>query len=192
MDWYEKVIVQSGESFDDHTSRDGSVFETQEDVASVQSTTEFESQTNLMSQQGANIFTFGSAAPNPNYNTSATGPEASHFPTFGTLGLTGRDASAERSVRPEGSITDAADNLINAMTKMMNNRGRKSTQNIDEGIDLDSDAQLSQPQRQMLQKVLSVALERLDSDSTQDPIQKQDYFQCDTCPKRTRLRCEMK
>jgi hypothetical protein len=91
------------------------------------------------------------------------------------LGLTEQDASTDRSAKPEGSITDAADKLINTMTKMTHKRGRKSTQNLDEGIDLESDANLSQPERQMLQKVLSVALERLsdDDESTHNPSEKQ-------------------
>jgi hypothetical protein len=195
MDWYEKVIGRSGQNFDDHTSHDESVFETQEDMATVHPSIELEPE-NLMSQQRTDIFTFGTITPTPTpqYSTSAPGSDASQFPAFGSLGLTEQEASTDRSAKPEGSITDAADNLINAMTKMMHNRGRKSTQNLDEGIDLDSDAHLSQPQRQMLQKVLSVALERLsdDNESTHDPSEKQGWFQCDACPKRTRLRCEMK
>lgn len=193
MDWYEKVIGRPGQNFDDR-SRDGSIFEAQEDMASVQSTTELESEINPMYQQRTDMFTFGTATPKPKYGTSVTSSEPSQFPAFGSLGLTGQEASADRTTKPEGSITDAADNLINAMTKMMNNRGRKSSQNFDEGIDLDSDAQLSQPQRQMLQRVLSVALERLsdDNDSTQDPSETQGWFQCEACPKKTRLRCEMK
>ncbi|KAJ5915391.1 hypothetical protein N7466_011324 [Penicillium verhagenii] len=94
----------------------------------------------------------------------------------------------------EPFVTDAADNLINAMTKMMNHRIPKN-QNNDEGIEVETDSALSQPQRQMLQKVLSVALERLSDDApaAQDATDdKQDWFQCDTCSKRTRLRCEMK
>jgi hypothetical protein len=83
------------------------------------------------------------------------------------------------------------------MTKMMNNRGRRSSQHSDEGIEIESDpTTLSQPQRQMLQKVLSAALERLSDDASsiapEPNDEKQDWFQCDVCSKRTRLRCEMK
>ncbi|KAJ6071323.1 hypothetical protein N7499_009337 [Penicillium canescens] len=198
MDWYDKVNSrQAGQSFDERSSRDESVSEEQEDVLSVQSTTELES----IFQEKTGLFTFGAAIPKPTqYGKSIAGFEPSQLSTFSPWGLpsTSQDPSMERGkAKPDGFVTDAADNLINAMTKMINNRGRKSNQNIDEGIDLESDnSQLSHPQRQMLQKVFSVALERLSDDNdstTQDPnSDKRGWFQCDACPKRTRLRCEMK
>ncbi|CAI7611980.1 unnamed protein product [Penicillium glandicola] len=202
MDWYEKVILhQPEQSFDNRSSRDDSVFETQEDDVSVQSTADLEPEYGSTSQQKTNIFTFGAATPRPpQYSTpSLTDSVPSQFPAFSSLGLsTSEDSSAERRItKSDGSVVDAADNLINAMTKMMNSRGRRSSQNMDEGIDLGTDAtQLSQPQRQMLQKVLSVALERL-SDENEATAQDHDnekrgWFQCDACPKQTRLRCEMK
>ncbi|KAJ5951820.1 Zinc finger C2H2 [Penicillium vulpinum] len=202
MDWYERVIRRQPEqSCDDHSSRDESVFEAQEDEASVQPTTELELEYGAMSQQKSDIFTFGVATPRPpQYGTPSLADSPSQFPAFGYLGLskTSQDVSAERGIaKPDGSVIDVADNLINAMTKMMNNRGRRLSQNIDEGVDLETDAtRLSQPQRQMLQKVLSVALERLSDDNettVQDPdSEKRGWFQCDVCPKQTRLRCEMK
>lgn len=203
MDWYEKVILhQPEQSFDERSSRDESVLEPEEDEASVQSTADLKPEYDPISQQRTDIFTFGAATPRPSQYTTPpiVDSTSSQFPAFGSLGLsrTRQDSSAERGItRPDGSVADAADNLINAMTKMMNNRGRRSSQNIDEGIDLETDAsQLSQPQRQMLQKVLSVALERLSEDNeitTQEPnSEKRDWFQCDACPKQTRLRCEMK
>lgn len=203
MDWYEKVILhQPEQSFDERSSRDESVLEPEEDEASVQSTADLKPEYDPISQQRTDIFTFGATTPRPSQYTTPpiVDSTSSQFPAFGSLGLsrTRQDSSAERGItRPDGSVADAADNLINAMTKMMNNRGRRSSQNIDEGIDLETDAtQLSQPQRQMLQKVLSVALERLSEDNeitTQEPnSEKRDWFQCDACPKQTRLRCEMK
>jgi hypothetical protein len=203
MDWYEKVILhQPEQSFDERNSRDESVLEPEEDEASVQSTADMEPEYGSISQQRTDIFTFGAATPRPpQYTTPPLADStSSQFPAFGSLGLskTSQDSSAERGImRPDGSVADAADNLINAMTKMMNNRGRRSSQNIDEGVDLETDtAQLSQPQRRMLQKVLSVALERLSDDNeitAQEPdSEKRGWFQCDACPKQTRLRCEMK
>jgi hypothetical protein len=197
MDWYDKVNGRQAGRFDERSSRDESVSEEQEDVSSVQSITELEP----VFQEKTGLFTFGAATPkSTQYGTLIADSEQSQFPTFSPWGLpsTSQDLTMERgNAKPNGSVIDAADNLINAMTKMMNKGGRKSSQNIDEGIDLEPDnAQLSQPQRQMLQKVLSVALERLsdDNDSTaQDPnSDKRGWFQCDACPKRTRLRCEMK
>ncbi|KAK9860302.1 zinc finger protein [Penicillium brevicompactum] len=189
MDWYEKVI-RPGKRTKTHSTRADSEFDVQEDVACAQSTPDHEPEIKSTSQN-TEIFTFG--ATSDTQQQTATGSDTSQFPAFGSFGLAGQEAAADRTTKSEGSITDAADNLINAMTKMMNNRGRRSSQNFDEGIDLDSDsAQLSQPQRQMLQKVLSAALERLADNETTQETEKQDWFQCDACPKKTRLRCEMK
>ncbi|KAJ5782227.1 hypothetical protein N7457_004001 [Penicillium paradoxum] len=201
MDWYEKVIRQQPQqTLDEQSSRDESVFEAQEDIASVQSTGESEPDHASVSQQKAGIFTFGTGSPQivQQGAPSLSGIESSHFPAFGSLGLSAnQDASTERGTKPDGPVADAADNLINAMTKVMNNRGRKPSQTIDEGIDLGSDnTQLSPSQRQMLQKVLSVALERLSDENEGTPQdfdnEKRDWFQCDACSKKTRLRCEMK
>lgn len=190
MEWYEKVICRPAKSVAANSPNCESVLESQEEAITANSASKLEPGANGTSQK-SQVFTFG-ATPEPHLQTS-TGTDPSQFPAFGSLGLTGQDSSVDRTTKSEASITDAADNLINAMTKMMNNRGRKSSQNFDEGIDLDPDnTQLSQAQRQMLQKVLSAALERLsDNESVQDG-EKQDWFQCDACPKRTRLRCEMK
>ena len=202
MDWYETVILhQPEQSFDERSSRDESLLEAEEDEVSVQST-DPEPEYDSISQQKSDIFTFGAATPRPHqYRApSLADSTCSQSPAFGSMGLstTSQHPSAERgTARPDASVADAADNLINAMTKMINSRGRRSSQNMDEGIDLDTDAaQLSQPQRQMLQKLLSVALERLSDENeatAQGPdSEKRGWFQCDTCPKQTRLRCEMK
>lgn len=188
MEWYEKVICRPGKSVDATSSHCESVSEGQEEVVTANSM-ELAPEGNSMPQK-SDIFTFGTT---PEPLQTSTGTSASQFPAFGSLGLTGQESPVDRTTKPESSITDAADNLINAMTKMMNNRGRRSSQNFDEGIDLDPDnTQLSQAQRQMLQKVLSVALERLSDNETVQYSEKQDWFQCDACPKKTRLRCEMK
>ncbi|CDM29245.1 Zinc finger, C2H2-like [Penicillium roqueforti FM164] len=195
------ILHQPEQNFDERSSRDESVLEAEEDEASVQST-DLEPEYDSMSQQRTDIFTFGAATPRPpQYGTpSLADSTPSQSPAFGSMGLskTSQDPSTERAIaRPDGSVADAADNLINAMTKMINSRGRRSSQNMDEGIDLETDAaQLSQPQRQMLQKLLSVALERLSDENeatAQGPdSEKRGWFQCDACPKQTRLRCEMK
>lgn len=169
MDWYEMVILpQPEQSFDERSSRDEPVLEAQ-GGASVQSTADFEPGYGSMSQQRTDNFTFGAATPRPpQHGTPSLADSTSKFPASGSLGLaTSQYSSAERSItRPDGSVVDAADNLINAMTKMMNKRGRRSCRTIDEGVDLETDAaQLSQRQRQILQKVLSVALGRLSDDN---------------------------
>lgn len=191
MDWYEKFIREPRHRFE--SSRDESGIEA--DLASVQSATDAE--VNHASASQPNIFTFG-AAPQPvHYDTSLADPGPLQSPGLGSLSFSAtQDTSTERCIKSDGSVADAADNLISAMTKMMNNRGRKSSQTIDEGIDLESDNTLSQPQRQMLHKVLSVALERL-SDENEATVQdtdseKRSWFKCAVCSKQTRLRCEMK
>ncbi|KAJ5757814.1 uncharacterized protein N7511_006508 [Penicillium nucicola] len=198
MDWYDKVNGrQAGQGFEERSSREESMSEEQEDLSSVQSTTELEP----VFQEKSDLFTFGATQPTQ-YSTSIADSEPSQFPAFSPWGMssTSQESPTERNnTKPDGSVTDAADNLINAMTKMMNNRNRKSSQTIDEGIEVESDnTQLTQLQRQMLQKVLSAALDRLSDEpdtTTQDSTQEQEkrsWFQCDACPKRTRLRCEMK
>ncbi|KAJ5253777.1 hypothetical protein N7524_010957 [Penicillium chrysogenum] len=197
---YEMVILpQTEQSFDERNSRDESVLEAQ-DGGSFQPTADSEPEYGSMPQQRTDNFTCGAATPRPpQHGTPSLADSTSKFPASGSLGLaTSQDLSPEcRIRRPDGSVADAADNLINAMTKMMNKRGRRSSRNIDEGIDLETDAaQFSRPQRQMLQKVLSVTLERLTDNNeatAQNPdSEKSGWFQCDACSKRTRLRCEMK
>ncbi|KAJ5121225.1 uncharacterized protein N7515_009186 [Penicillium bovifimosum] len=202
MDWYEKVVRhQPGQLSSEQSSRDESVIEAQEDATSVPSNTELEPAYESTSQHTNDLFTFGSITSKPaQYGTpSVAESEPSHFAGLCSLGLSPNESSsAEPAItKPEGSVVDAADNLINAITKMVKSRGRRSSQSIDEGIEVESDnAPLSQPQRQIIQKVLSVALERLTDENdatTQDSvIEKRGWFQCDACPKQTRLRCEMK
>lgn len=190
MDWYEKVIARPGQSFGDISSREESVFEAHEEMDSVQSAAELEIEPSS-TPQNTDTSTFGTGSNSRKNSASAS--SVSHFPTLSPLGQADQESPVDRTAKPEGSITDAADNLINAMAKMMNNRGRKSSQTFDEGVDLDSDnTRLSRPQRQMLHKVLSVALERLSDNETAQESEKQGWFQCDACPKQTRLRCEMK
>ncbi|KAJ5623775.1 Zinc finger C2H2 [Penicillium lagena] len=96
---------------------------------------------------------------------------------------------------PEAFLAGAADNLIRSMTRIISSRARKEGQKSNQGINLETDsAQLSKLQRHMLQKVLAAALERLSDENAaaEDSEKTRGWFQCDTCPKRTRLRCEMK
>jgi hypothetical protein len=208
MDWYETVIGrQPNQQVDDSLLQDGTLVEIQQDVGS---TTEMEldSIDAHHTQDSVDFLSSRTATPRPfsnnGYPEAPTNAQSIQYPALGSLGftssLTGDDNSAatERgNAKSEAFVSDAADNLLNAMTKMMNNRGRRPSQHSDEGIEIEPEnPQLSQPQRQMLQKVLSAALERL-SDDTSSPApeisdDKQDWFQCDICSKRTRLRCEMK
>lgn len=208
MDWYESVTGhRAGQKLDDSLSQDETLVETQQDLESTAGEMELDSSD--AAHHAVNILSPRTATPNPFHNhphpeTLIATTQSSQFPALGSLGLTssltndGHNGATEReNPKSETFVADAADNLINAMTKMMNNRGRRSSQHSDEGIELEPESsQLSQPQRQMLQKVLSAALDRLSDDTppaAPDPSdEKQDWFQCDICSKRTRLRCEMK
>lgn len=206
MDWYETVIGrQPGQQNDDSLSQDGSLVETQQDLGS---TTEMELDSTEVypSQDSVDLLSSRAVTPRPFSNNyyPETNIHSTQFPAMGSLGFDssltgeGHSSATERgNTKSEAFISDAADNLINAMTKMMNSRGRRPSQHSDEGIEIEPEnPQLSQPQRQMLQSVLSAALERLSDDAASTAPEtsddKQDWFQCDICSKRTRLRCEMK
>ncbi|KAJ5088189.1 hypothetical protein N7456_011805 [Penicillium angulare] len=209
MEWYESVTGhRPNTKMEDAGSVDESFMDAQDHMSNYSGEMEMDSSDSLH-YQSAHVNSLVSAPVTPQPVPSTTATEVtpdikpSHFPSISPIGLLPsptheeRDATGERgSLKSETFVTDAADNLLNAMTKMVNNRTRRSSQHSDEGIDVESEnSQLSQPQRQMLRQVLSVALERLSDDTpaVQAPTdEKQDWFQCDICSKRTRLRCEMK
>lgn len=197
MDWYESLTGQHGQIPEDTASQDDPLNETQQDLISthemdldsVGSVDSLDDNVDI-SQSGAATF------KPPQYDSSQ--PEIPALGSLASLTSHARDSTTERgNSKPDTFVADAADNLINAMTKMMNNRGRRSSQHSDEGIEIEPEnTALSQAQRQMLQKILSAALHRLSDDTSSTPLEpsdeKQDWFQCDVCSKRTRLRCEMK
>jgi hypothetical protein len=198
MDWYENVTGQPGQIPDDTASQDDDPLnETQQDLDSTHEMDLDSVVSGDIHEENVDISPSRSETPKPSqyHNTQ---PEIPPLGTLASLTNENRDSMTERgNIKSETFVTDAADNLINAMTKMMNNRGRRSSQHGDEGIEIEPDnTTLSQPQRQILQKVLSAALERLSNDTSslapEPNDEKQDWFQCDVCSKRTRLRCEMK
>lgn len=208
MDWYENFMGrQSGDRLDDTMSQTSTLVDAQQDLES----TKMELDSNGAMHQAPESFEFSSTqavAPEAfQYNAHCEPPLNTHtsqYPTSDPAGFTSsppgdrNDSATHRgNTKPETFVADAAGNLINAMTKMMNSRGRRPSHQSDEGIEIEPEnTQLSQPQRQMLQKVLSAALERLSDDTSStasDPSdEKNGWFQCDICFKRTRLRCEMK
>ncbi|PLB44724.1 hypothetical protein P170DRAFT_439974 [Aspergillus steynii IBT 23096] len=106
-----------------------------------------------------------------------------------------------RHDRMEDMVTEAAVNMINAMTKIMDSNQRRRSQQADDASEMgDPHAGLSDRKREVLQKILSTALDHLSSHSdpasvhvTQvDDASKKGWIQCEFCSKRTRLRCEMK
>ncbi|KAF3398248.1 hypothetical protein F1880_005637 [Penicillium rolfsii] len=197
MDWYENLTGQPGHIPDDTASQDDPVNETQQDLDSTHEMDLDSIASGDTQEDNVDSCPSRSATPKPlqDHNTP---PEIPPLDTIASLTNETHDSTEQRGHnKSETFVADAADNLINAMTKMMNSRRRRSSQHSDEGIEITPDnTTLSQPQRQMLQKVLAAALERL-SDETSSVVpeandEKQDWFQCDVCSKRTRLRCEMK
>ncbi|KAJ5092191.1 hypothetical protein NUU61_007061 [Penicillium alfredii] len=207
MDWHAQFTRSY--KFDKSDPQDEPMFDMQPDLMSMHGNTDAEHITSdSMHHDGMDFLSSRAATPKPADNNTQpqiplTHSETSQLQALGTLGLTPSFHSESRNPVPEqgakkspSSVTDAADNLINAMTKMMNSRGRRGSQYIDEGIDVEPEnVQLSQLQRQMLQRVFSVALDRLSEGAPADEdagSEKQGWFQCESCPKLTRLRCEMK
>ncbi|KAJ5658119.1 uncharacterized protein N7484_001768 [Penicillium longicatenatum] len=206
MEWHESLTGRRSDFKLEDTSSEVSMIDTQDHLSTHSGEMDMDSdETMHHAQDNVDYLSSQAATPRP---ASSNPPSEiglsdtqSQFQSLGSMSL---DASPIQDgthpatelghIKSEPIVTDAADNLINAMTKMMNSRVRRN-QNTDEGIEVETDSALSQPQRQMLQKVLSVALERLSDEAPaaqESTDEKQGWFQCDICSKRTRLRCEMK
>ncbi|PLB37195.1 putative C2H2 finger domain protein [Aspergillus candidus] len=104
--------------------------------------------------------------------------------------------SGVRTERMDDMISEAATNMINAMTKIINNGHRRRSHQPDGDNEQDS-SPLSDPKREMLQRILTVALDRLSGSAggrrpSAVESGKKEWIQCEFCTKRTRLRCEMK
>ncbi|GFF57319.1 hypothetical protein IFM62136_03392 [Aspergillus lentulus] len=111
--------------------------------------------------------------------------------------------NSKKSEYVEEFIADAATNMINALTKMMNSNHRRRSQQGNDVDDLTSHStELCSPKKEILQRILTAALDCLSEkpepsgDSTSKVPErepdKKDWIQCGVCAKRTRLRCEMK
>ncbi|PLN75358.1 hypothetical protein BDW42DRAFT_39017 [Aspergillus taichungensis] len=103
--------------------------------------------------------------------------------------------SGVRTEKMDDMISEAATNMINAMTKIINNGHRRRSHQPDG--DNDQDSPLSDQKREMLQRILTVALDRLSGAAggrrpSAAESGKKEWIQCEFCTKRTRLRCEMK
>lgn len=106
-----------------------------------------------------------------------------------------------RHDKMEDMVTEAAVNMINAMTKIMDSNQRRRSQQADHAGKMgDQHAGLSDRKREVLQKILSTALDHLSSHSDHvhghatrvHDTSQNGWIQCEFCSKRTRLRCEMK
>ena len=120
--------------------------------------------------------------------------------------VTSSQADNTRSEKTEDIVSEAAVNVINAMTKVINSKKRRKSQQTDEVDIADSNPELCDRKKELLQKIFLAAVDRLSSDShpkAEDPgyqivsdpeseASREDCLKCEFCPKRTRLRCEMK
>lgn len=193
MDWYETAAACSDtQSVEETGSQDDPMFDTPQNLASAPSVPKFQPENHCRS---VDFLYCRESTPKPiGVIQNCANPEIIQTRTPSL------DSDSEGKINavntaPEAFLTGAADNLIRAMTRIINSRARKEAQESNQGINLENDSpQLSELQRHMLQKVLAAALDRLsDEQAASDDSEKtRGWFQCDTCPKRTRLRCEMK
>ncbi|KAL4888699.1 hypothetical protein BDV59DRAFT_136847 [Aspergillus ambiguus] len=118
--------------------------------------------------------------------------------------LTAATPLSHKNDRVEEMVNEAATNMINAMTKMINTNQRRRSHPSNDPDDLEGNAALTGQKKEMLQRILSAALERLSGngpnpspglvphDAPDEGSDKRGWIQCEFCTKRTRLRCEMK
>lgn len=167
--------------------------------------------------------TFGNLMLDPTYNSLAThhscsprrsASDASQFIDFSALKTANTEQPPKdgnpptsasrgnvRNDKMEEMVAEAAVNMINAMTKIMNSNQRRRSQQADDANEMsDQHAGLSDRKREVLQKILSTALDQLSGhpEKANGPASqvggtsKKEWIQCEFCSKRTRLRCEMK
>lgn len=206
MDWYESVTGHRGQKIED--TQDESMLDIPQDMMSTHSG-DLDAEGDGEEYCSYDTVDFPSSRdPTPKPSQTQHFEVSPHQSSQYLSPSLSSETRIERSIAsPETFVSDAADKLITAMTKKINNRPRRQSYNSDEGIDLEPEnPNLSQPQRQILQKVLLAALDRLSDDTsatptpapipapvpTSVPAETKEGFQCDICPKRTRLRCEMK
>ncbi|KAL4927900.1 putative C2H2 finger domain protein [Aspergillus undulatus] len=114
----------------------------------------------------------------------------------------------QRHDKMDDMISEAAHSVINAMTKMINNHQRRRG-HFGEDDPADEEGELSDRNREILQKILSTASGLLaespgngngNGNRNSTPYENanagtstgSDWIQCEFCSKQTRLRCEMK
>ncbi|KAE8348100.1 hypothetical protein BDV28DRAFT_112961 [Aspergillus coremiiformis] len=145
-------------------------------------------------------------------------PQCLELPTLTALNLsstTDPEASASsrsrhRNDRMDRMVSEMATNMVNVMAKMMNsssshsgNNQRRHSQHVSDTDEAtEQDVGLSNLKREMMQKILSAALDQLSRNPELNQVNalavpdsksdKRGWIQCEFCTKRTRLRCEMK
>ncbi|KAL4913154.1 hypothetical protein BDW62DRAFT_205802 [Aspergillus aurantiobrunneus] len=107
----------------------------------------------------------------------------------------------QRHDRIDDMVSEAAVSVINAMTKMINNHQRRRGHRGEDDM-AEQEGELSDRNREILQRILIAASGLLSGcpesgncipqeDAGTSSI-KAGWIQCEFCPKKTRLRCEMK
>jgi len=120
-------------------------------------------------------------------------------PRTRTDSIRSTETAGDRNV--ETIVTEAAGRVINAMSRIMDRNQPRQQQQLDEGVDMmDPNSELCGRKKELLQKIFTAALDQLSSDQSATKVAsdpqaeagKERWFTCSHCPKRTRLRCEMK
>lgn len=121
-------------------------------------------------------------------------------PANNNSSVLGQDNAQDNKM--EDAVTEAAENMIGAMMKIINDNERRRSQQSNHGdMTEEDDGELSNRKKEMLQKILSAALDQLarDPDSGSSPggkpeteKQRKEWIKCAYCSKRTRLRSQMK
>ncbi|KAJ5820551.1 hypothetical protein N7474_006142 [Penicillium riverlandense] len=192
MDWYESAAACSDtQSVDVTGSQDEPMFDTPKNLALAPSIPKIQPDYDCKS---VDLLDCREWTPKPIGGTqNCTNPEITPA-RASPLDRDSEDKINLINAAPEAFLAGAADNLIRAMARIISSRALKEAQESHQGINLENDStQISKLQRHMLQSVLAAALERLSDEHTasDDSEKTRGWFQCDTCPKRTRLRCEM-
>lgn len=135
--------------------------------------------------------------PSPPVELSALKP-LNFTPSLVQAQVTSSQADNTKGEKTEDIVSEAAGNVINAMTKVLNSKTRRKSQQTEEVDIADSNPELCDRKKELLQKIFLAAVDRLSSDShpkAEDPeseASREDCLKCEFCSKRTRLRCEMK
>lgn len=150
-------------------------------------------------------------ANQPSKEPAHSYPHPVELPALKTLDLTpsmeqGPDVMSQADIkdaRMVGFVYDAATSMINALSNIMKGTPRRRGQQSDPQDDLEEQRSTELPEwkREMLEMILWAALEKLtaansppanpDSSPDAEP-EKKDWVQCEYCPKKTRLPCQMK
>ncbi|KAJ6145251.1 hypothetical protein N7470_009146 [Penicillium chermesinum] len=200
-DWYKHLSRQTPEKVNVDTSMDDVASELQTFVPSQLGELEMDVRSSPMGPHGSDdVLSSRAATPRP--YPSPSYPEASFLeghqlvasPEIHTSWAQDRnELPGATSVKSEPTAANLPAPLMTYMTNLWNSHTRSSSQHSDEGIHMESESsQLSQLDRQQLQRFLEMALEKLPEEVPAEEANSRKEIQCHLCDKKTRLPCEMK